>query len=83
MFYLVSAFQCASADASAFEVDSARDHQNQVFLPCVDPAMTPPPPSPPRVPRTPEHPVGYYEVRNELYSPAAFQRATAHVFVAI
>ena len=61
------------------EVDSARDHQNQLFLLCGDPAVTSPPPAP----STPEYQTWYSEVKNELYSPSAFQRAIAHVFVAI
>ena len=61
------------------EVDSARDHQNQVFQLCGDQTMTSPPPTP----STPEYQILYFEVKIELYLPSAFQRAIAHVFAAI
>ena len=61
------------------EVDSARDHQNQVFQLCGDQTVTSPPPTP----STPEYQVWYSEVKIELYLPSAFQGAIAHVFVAI
>ena len=37
----------------------------------------------PPAPSTPEYQIWYFKVKNELYSPSAFQRAIAHVFVAI
>ena len=55
------------------EVDSARDHQNQVFRPCGDPTVTSIPPAP----STPEYQIWYYEVKNEFYLPSAFQRTIA------
>ena len=61
------------------EVDSATDHQNHVFWLCGDPTVTVLPPAS----GTPEHSVGYSEVKNEFYSPSAFQRGIAHTFVAI
>ena len=30
-----------------------------------------------------EPPIRYFEVKNELHSPVAFQRAIAHLFMAI
>ena len=61
------------------EVDSARDHRNQVFLRCGDPAVTSPPP----LPSTPEYQIWYSEFKNELCPLATFQRAIAHAIVAI
>ena len=55
------------------EVESSRDHQYQVFRPCGDPTVTSIPPAP----STPECQIWYSEVRNELYSPSAFQRTIA------